>query len=39
MEPISPRLRQVSRIVAFVFVLALLLATAYYLTPSGALFR
>jgi hypothetical protein len=39
MEPIRPRLRQVSRIVAFVFVLALLLATAYFLTPAGGSFR
>ncbi len=38
MEPISPRLRQVSRIVAFVFVLALLLATAYFLAPTGGSF-
>ena len=34
----SPRLRQVFRIVAFVFVLALLLVTAYFVTPANMSF-
>lgn len=39
MQPISPKLSRVLRIVAFVFVLALLLVTAYFVTPPGGSFR
>jgi hypothetical protein len=39
MPPLSPRLSKVFRIVAFVFVLALLLVTAYFVTPPGGSFR
>jgi hypothetical protein len=37
-EPIGPRARQAFRIVAFAFVLALLLVTAWFLTPAGGTF-
>jgi len=39
MTPLSPRLGKVLRIMAFVFVLALLLVTAYFVTPPEGSFR
>jgi hypothetical protein len=37
MPPLDPGLGKVLRIFAFVFVLALLLVTAYFVTPPGGL--
>lgn len=39
MPPLSPKLSKVLRVVAFVFVLVLLLLTAYFVTPPGGSFR
>lgn len=39
MPPLNPKLGRVLRIVAFAFVLVLLLATAYFVTPREGSFR